>query len=44
MFHKIQDGDTFKLIPQISKENGILWIREMDCLFIEIIQYMIKVV
>jgi len=35
MFHKIQDGDTFKLIPQISKENGILWIREMDCLFIE---------
>jgi hypothetical protein len=35
MFHKIQNGDTFKLIPQISKENGILWIREMDCLFIE---------
>ena len=35
MFHKIQDGDTFKLIPQISKDNNILWIREMDCLFIE---------
>jgi hypothetical protein len=35
MFHKIQDGDIFKLMPQISKENGILWIREMDCLFIE---------
>ena len=35
MFHKIQDGDTFKLIPQISKDGNIIWIREMDCLFIE---------
>ena len=35
MFHKIQDGDILKLIPQISKDNNILWIREMDCLFIE---------
>jgi len=35
MFHQIQDGDTFKLIPQISKDGNILWIREMDCLFIE---------
>jgi hypothetical protein len=35
MFHKIQDGDTFKLIPQISKDHNMVWIREMDCLFIE---------
>jgi len=35
MFHKIQNGDTFKLIPQISTDGGIIWIKEMDCLFIE---------
>jgi hypothetical protein len=35
MFHKIQNGDTFKLIPQISTDGGIMWIKEMDCLFIE---------
>jgi len=35
MFHKIQDRDTFKLIPQIVKDNNIIWIRDMDCLLIE---------
>ncbi len=34
MFHKIQDGDTLKLIPQISTDGKINWIREMDSLFI----------
>jgi len=35
MIYQIQDGDILKLIPQISKDGNIIWIREMDCLFIE---------
>jgi hypothetical protein len=35
MLHKIQDGDTYKLIPQISPDGKISWIKEIDCLFLE---------
>jgi len=35
MFHKIQNGDTFKLIPQITPSGNIIWVKEFDCLFIE---------
>ena len=33
MFHKIQNGDTYKLLPQPSTNGSFSWIREMSCLY-----------
>ncbi len=35
MFHKIQNGDKFKLLPNITTDNKISWIKEIDCIFID---------
>lgn len=35
MFHKIQNGDTYKFIPQISPSGKFSWIKDVDCIFLE---------
>ncbi len=35
MLHKIQNGDTYKFIPQITSSGKFSWIKDVDCFYLE---------